>query len=44
MVWLGAGLVIYFCYGNRHSHIAEHLMQEIATPRKELTGTKFDPE
>ncbi len=33
--WLAAGLVIYFTYSNRHSHIAEHLMQEIATPRKE---------
>ena len=44
IVWLAAGLVIYFTYSNRHSHIAAHLMQEIATPRKEITGTKFDPE
>lgn len=42
--WLVAGLVIYFSYSVRHSHIAEHLLHEIATPRKEITGTRFDPE
>jgi amino acid transporter len=42
--WLAAGLIIYFSYSVRHSHIAEHLLHEIATPRKEITGTKFDAE
>jgi amino acid transporter len=35
VVWLIAGLVIYFTYSNRHSHISEHLLHEIATPRKD---------
>ena len=42
--WLAVGLVIYFTYSLRHSHLAKHLMQEIGMPRKEVTGTKFDPE
>ena len=42
--WLAVGLVIYFTYSLRHSHLAKHLMQEIRTPRKEVTGTQFDPE
>jgi APA family basic amino acid/polyamine antiporter len=42
--WLAVGLVIYFTYSLRHSHLARHLMQEIRTPRKEVTGTQFDPE
>ena len=42
--WLGIGMVIYFTYSLRHSHLAKHLMQEIGMPRKEVTGTKFDPE
>ena len=42
--WLAVGLVIYFNYSLRHSHLAKHLMQEIRTPRKEVTGTQFDPE
>jgi APA family basic amino acid/polyamine antiporter len=32
--WLAAGLVIYFSYSNRHSHISEHLLHEIATPHR----------
>jgi len=44
VIWLAAGMVIYFLYSVRHSHLAKHLMQEIAMPRKEVTGTKFDPE
>ena len=44
MVWLAVGLVIYFALSVRHSHLAKHLMQEIGMPRKEVTGTKFDPE
>ena len=44
VIWLAAGLVIYFSYSVRHSRIAEHLLHEIATPRKEITGTRFDAE
>ena len=44
VVWLAVGLVIYFAYSLRHSHLAKHLMQEIGMPRKEVTGTQFDPE
>jgi APA family basic amino acid/polyamine antiporter len=44
VIWLAAGLVIYFTYSLRHSHLARHLMQEIRMPRKEVTGTQFDPE
>jgi amino acid transporter len=44
VVWLAAGMVIYFVYSQRHSHLAKHLMQEIGMPRKEVTGTQFDPE
>ena len=42
--WLAVGLVIYFTFSLRHSHLAKHLMQEIRMPRKEITGTQFDPE
>ncbi len=42
--WLAVGLAIYFTFSVRHSHLAKHLMQEIGMPRKEVTGTKFDPE
>jgi APA family basic amino acid/polyamine antiporter len=42
--WLAAGLVIYFSYSNRHSHISEHLLHEIATPhRKEYPEPEVDP-
>jgi amino acid transporter len=44
VIWLAVGLVIYFTYSLRHSHLAQHLMQEIRTPLKEVTGTNFDPE
>jgi hypothetical protein len=42
--WLSVGLLIYFTYSLRHSHLAKHLMQEIGMPRKEVTGTQFDAE
>jgi amino acid transporter len=44
VVWLVVGLVIYFTYGMWHSHQSRHLVEEIAHPRKEITGTRFDPE
>ncbi len=43
LAWLALGMVIYFTYSQRHSHLAKHLMQEIGMPRKEITGTRFDP-
>jgi APA family basic amino acid/polyamine antiporter len=42
--WMAIGLMIYFTFSLRHSHLAKHLIEEIRTPRKEVTGTKFDPE
>ena len=42
--WLAVGLVIYFTYSTTHSHLARHLMQEIAQPGTDITGTKFDRE
>ncbi len=35
LVWLLVGLVIYFCYSRRHSHLAKHLLHEIQAPRDE---------
>jgi APA family basic amino acid/polyamine antiporter len=29
--WLAIGLVIYFCYGRRHSHLGKELQKEIAS-------------
>ena len=34
-IWLVIGLVIYFLYGHRHSHLAKHLLHEIQEPRDE---------
>ncbi len=34
-VWLVVGLVIYFLYSRRHSHLARHLLHEIQEPRDE---------
>ena len=34
-VWLVVGLVIYFLYSRRHSHLAKHLLHEIQEPRDE---------
>jgi APA family basic amino acid/polyamine antiporter len=34
-VWLLIGLLIYFFYSRRHSHLAKHLIHEIQHPREE---------
>jgi APA family basic amino acid/polyamine antiporter len=44
VIWLALGLVIYFLYSRRHSHLTRHLLREIQLPREEPTGTTFDPE
>jgi APA family basic amino acid/polyamine antiporter len=44
VVWLGLGMVIYFGYSRRHSLLTQHLAEEVAKPREEVTGTSFDPE
>ena len=41
-IWLVLGLIIYFLYSRRHSHLSTHLMHEIQMPREEKTGTAFD--
>ena len=41
-VWLVLGLIIYFLYSRRHSHLSTHLLHEIQMPREEETGTAFD--
>jgi amino acid transporter len=35
VIWLAIGLVIYFFYSRRHSHLIKHLMHEIQVPRDE---------
>ena len=32
------GLVIYFLYSRRHSHLVKHLLHEIQEPRDESIG------
>jgi amino acid transporter len=32
LIWLAIGMVIYFFYSRRHSHLAKHLLREIKTP------------
>ena len=44
VIWLGLGMVIYFAYSRRHSLLTQHLAEEIAKPREEVTGTGFDRE
>ena len=44
VIWLVVGLVIYFGYSRRHSHLVRHLLHEIQAPRDEETGTSLDPE
>jgi APA family basic amino acid/polyamine antiporter len=31
-IWLVIGMVVYFLYSRRHSHLAKHLLREIKTP------------
>lgn len=40
-VWLGIGMVIYFCYGKRHSHLGRELRSEIT--QHGLTPTNPSP-
>ena len=35
LIWLLIGLVIYFFYSRRHSHLVKHLLREIQAPRDE---------
>lgn len=41
--WLALGMVVYFLYSRRHSHLALHLMHEIQTPRSEDEKELMDP-
>jgi APA family basic amino acid/polyamine antiporter len=36
--WLVIGLLIYFLYSRRHSHLARHLIHELQHPREEEEG------
>jgi APA family basic amino acid/polyamine antiporter len=35
VVWLALGMLIYFLYSRRHSHLTRHLLHEIQTPRSD---------
>jgi APA family basic amino acid/polyamine antiporter len=35
VIWLAIGMVIYFAYSRRHSHLTRHLLHEIQTPRSD---------
>jgi APA family basic amino acid/polyamine antiporter len=37
--WLAIGLVIYFCYGRRHSHLGKELRMELAATGVSPAGT-----
>jgi amino acid transporter len=39
-VWLLIGLLIYFGYSRRHSHLVKHLMHEIQVPRDEAVDAE----
>jgi basic amino acid/polyamine antiporter, APA family len=47
MGWLGLGLVIFFIYGRRHSHMNRHLAHEVAahgvSPRGQAVGDPDAP-
>ncbi len=42
VIWLAIGLVIYYCYGRRHSVLGRSLEAEIAKPGLPPTGTRLD--
>jgi amino acid transporter len=35
VIWLMLGMLIYFFYSRRHSHLTRHLLHEIQTPRSD---------
>jgi len=43
-VWLAIGLVIYFAYGRRHSHLGKELREALATQGLSPAGTPIDPQ
>lgn len=47
LIWLGIGLVIYFCFGRRHSKLARHLAHELSVhgvvPSTSLATDVEDP-
>ncbi|MEN6451971.1 MAG: amino acid permease [Thermoguttaceae bacterium] len=43
-LWLVIGLVIYFLYSRRHSHLIKHLLHEIQEPRDESLDSENNAE
>jgi basic amino acid/polyamine antiporter, APA family len=42
-IWLVVGLLIYFFYSRRHSHLMKHLVHEIQVPRDESMDNESGP-